>query len=133
MTVWTKQYIPELTGIPYLNDYIETRDEKAENHGLYLNLKFESGNKILKFEFPNTIRITDRHLSLNKILAEQNLDGNIWLLTTTQSELIDWFNKESLGILPNQTHFIIITQEKVIEIITDRVFNDSYPEVISSN
>lgn len=130
MLKWSQCNIDRLTGIPYLENIKEIRDSEEES-GLILNLKFNAGSQALKFELPRLFRIRKKHIGL-KELSQQNLDDKSWLFTVSESELMNWFNKESYGILPDINHFVIITQEQVIDIFTDKGLTDSHPKIIST-
>lgn len=130
MLNWSPCNMDRLTGIPYLENIQEIRDSEEES-GLILNLKFDTGSQALKFELPRLFRIRKKYISSNE-LSQQNLDDKSWLFTVNESELMHWFHKESYGILPDINHFVIITQEQVIDIFTDEGLTDFHPKIIST-
>lgn len=132
MSVWTEYSINGLLDTPVLDKFIENVYGDDEKYGLLLHLKFKSGEKILRFDFPHLFRVMDKKARL-KELSKQNLNDKSWLFTVKESELMNWFNEESFGIYEGKfIHIVIITQEQVIDIFTDEGLTDSHPKIIST-
>lgn len=124
---WTKHTVNGLTNIPSLQDIIEKGGAIEDERGLFLKLQFTSGTKLIKFGFPRLMRVMDRNIQL------QNLDDKSWLFTSEKSDLMEWFNEENYGTYEGVCqHFIIITQEKIIDIFSDEHLSESYPKIIST-
>lgn len=111
MTDWFKQ-VNSLQEIPDIESFVYNDD------GLSFICVFKAEKKKVHFKNYRSMRIIDEGLWL-KPSEEKIVDSKTWLYSLDKSEFIDWVNKESLDIYKDIfKHFILITCEDIIEIIS---------------
>lgn len=121
MKNWRKKEFNRYLDIPFLDKFTFDAED-----GLSFECYFDAGKKIVSFDNYLVLRTIDEGDAL-KILYEQNFDGTAWFFTSKDSELIDWFNGQCSNIRKGQyQHFIILTQEKIIEILSQEA-----PQIIT--
>ncbi len=93
--------------------------------GTTIKLQSELHNIILKFEFVDSIRITDegrRIKTYNEIPDIQKYRENFYgvpLYRVENSEYCKWLVQESAGIYTEFQHYVIITINDIVDVISD--------------
>lgn len=74
---------------------------------------------IINFDFFYSYRNTDESYRL-KTINELRCMSESSIFISTNSDYLDWFNYESLGIYSNekQKHYVILTSENVIDVLS---------------
>ncbi|WEV48087.1 hypothetical protein OZX61_07260 [Acinetobacter sp. ESL0695] len=115
MKNWQKKEFNRYLDVPFLDKFTFDAED-----GLFFECYFDESKKIVSFDSYLVLR-TINESDAFKILDEQNFDGTAWFFTSEDSELIDWFNGQSSDIHKGKyQHCIILTQEKVIEILSQQ-------------
>ncbi|MBF7694228.1 hypothetical protein [Acinetobacter pollinis] len=98
--------------------YLESFHYDAENRLTFLLSRKYGGNIKVHFNDHWVFRMIDEGKAF-ETLGEQEFNGKAWVFMAENSELIDWFNKESCEIYKDQgfKHFIILAQHHIFEIL----------------
>lgn len=103
------------------------------SNGTEIDMESEEHKMIIKFEFADALRVSDegrRIRTYNKIIEIQNYrkDFNgVPLYEAFNSEFYNWAKKESAGYYTDFRHYVIITMNDIVDIISS-----CSPEIIVS-
>ncbi len=104
-------------------------------NGTFIKLESEEENKIIiKFNFVDALRVCDegrRIVTYNETLAIQKYRENFFgnpIYYVENSELCKWLSLESAGFCVDVKHYVIITINHMIDIVTSEA-----PEIILDN
>ncbi|WYJ99804.1 hypothetical protein A5821_000881 [Enterococcus sp. 7F3_DIV0205] len=110
------------TDVP--KDTYEVSEVVQNSEGTVIKLMGEKNNMNITFGFVDSLRITDegrRIQTYNEIESIQkyreNFIGNP-LYKVEQSEYVAWIKKESAGFCADVDHYVIITENDLIDILS---------------
>ncbi|WP_429954937.1 hypothetical protein [Enterococcus sp. AZ192] len=105
-------------------DNYEVSEVVQNSEGTVIKLIGEKNNMNITFGFVDSLRITDegrRIRTYNEIESIQkyreNFIGNP-LYKVEQSEYVEWIKKESAGFCEDVDHYVIITENDLIDILS---------------